>query len=355
VTCTLEVSLVTLGDPATMTGGYLYHRRMAVAARRHSASVRFVSFPHAPWPLSSAAGLGVVRDAAQADVCLLDSICAALAAPWLNALPRSVPLAAILHQPPGGIDHGPLRSALQRRLDLAAYRRCAALVLASSALQTSLPGSLRRARVVVVPPGRDPAGAHAPAGGLRAGREASLLCVGNWIERKGILSLIEAFAELPVQTATLHLVGDPWAAPRYGARVWLALERLDVMERVVVHGPEPATRLQELYAGSDVFVLPSLLEPYGTVYGEALAHGLPVVGWRAGNLVHLATDGVEGLLVEPGDIAALSDALLCLCRDVRARQGMAEAARRRAETLPTWEQSARNLFGVLRAVAGRGR
>jgi glycosyltransferase involved in cell wall biosynthesis len=113
--------------------------------------------------------------------------------------------------------------------------------------------------------------------------------------------------------------------------------------------------LQELYAGSDVFVLPSLLEPYGTVYGEALAHGLPVVGWRAGNLVHLATDGAEGLLVEPGDIAALSDALLCLCRDVRARQGMAQAARRRAEALPTWEQSARNLFGVLRAVAGRGR
>src|SRR5918992_1731193 len=349
MTRTLKVSLVTLGDPATMTGGYLYHRRMAAAAPRHAARIRFVSFPPGPWPLPSAAGRRVVRNAAGADVCVLDSICAALAAPWLNGLSTAVPLAAILHQPPGGIDHGPVRSVLQQRLDLAAYRRCAALVLASSALQTSLP-SLRRARVVVVPPGRDPAAAHAPARGLRAGRGAAVLCVGNWMERKGILSLIEAFAALPVRAATLHLVGDPWAAPRYGTRVWLTLERLDVMDRVVVHGPVSAARLQALYRGSDMFALPSLVEPYGTVYGEAMANGLPVVGWRAGNLAYLATDGVEGVLVAPGDIAALSEALLRLCEDARERRRMGEAARRRAETLPTWEESARDLFGVLRSL-----
>ena len=55
-----------------------------------------------------------------------------------------------------------------------------------------------------------------------------------------------------------------------------------------------------LYRDADVFVLPSLREPYGTVYGEAMAAGLPVVGWRAGNLPHLAGHGREGLLVEPG-------------------------------------------------------
>ena len=43
-----------------------------------------------------------------------------------------------------------------------------------------------------------------------------------------------------------------------------------------------------LYRSADVFVLPSYREPYGTVYGEAMAAGLPVVGWRAGNLPNLA-------------------------------------------------------------------
>jgi len=51
-------------------------------------------------------------------------------------------------------------------------------------------------------------------------------------------------------------------------------------------------------------VLPSWREPYGTVYGEALAAGLPVVGWRAGNLPHLVSDGVEGVVLTPGDVPA---------------------------------------------------
>jgi len=49
-------------------------------------------------------------------------------------------------------------------------------------------------------------------------------------------------------------------------------------------------------------VLPSLKEPYGTVYGEAMAFGLPVVGWRAGNLPYLAEDEQEGLILAPGDV-----------------------------------------------------
>jgi glycosyltransferase involved in cell wall biosynthesis len=349
----LEVSLVTLGDPDTMTGGYLYHRRMASAAPDHGARVRFVSFPNGPWPLATIVASRVMEDALRADVCVLDSICASLAAPWLWTRPPKGPVAAILHQPPGGIDHGALRSLAQRRLDVATYRRCVTLVLASSALEASLPRALAD-KSVVVPPGRDPYRDRAPAvPNLRAGRGAALLCAGNWVERKGIVDLVEAFADLPHATATLHLVGDPWAEPRYGAKVWLALERLDVLDRVVVHGPVSAGRLQELYAGADLFVLPSLREPYGTVYGEAMASGLPVVGWRAGNLLRLATDGIEGALVPVGDIPALRTALLRLCTDGEERRRMGKAARRRAAALPTWEQSALALFDVLHDVSGR--
>ena len=73
------------------------------------------------------------------------------------------------------------------------------------------------------------------------------------------------------------------------------LSRPDLAGRVVVHGPLAAERVAALYRAADVFVLPSLREPYGTVWGEAMAVGLPVVGWRAGNLPHLAEHGREGL------------------------------------------------------------
>ena len=106
-----------------------------------------------------------------------------------------------------------------------------------------------------------------------------------------------------------------------------------------------------LYRDADVFVLPSLREPYGTVYGEAMAAGLPVVGWRAGNLPHLAGHGREGLLVEPGDVAGLASALRTLAehRNLRARLGA--AARRRAATFPTWEQTAEQFFATVRESA----
>src|SRR5438874_2252502 len=64
-------------------------------------------------------------------------------------------------------------------------------------------------RIRVVPPGRDVATAIGPApGDLRRGRRTAFLCVGNWVERKGIIDLLDAFGRLPDELATLHLVGD---------------------------------------------------------------------------------------------------------------------------------------------------
>src|SRR5918993_914863 len=204
----LTVSLVTLGDPGRLTGGYRYHRRMAELAPACDASVRFLSVPDRPFP------------------------------------------------PPD----------------------------------------------------------------LRRGRRAAVLCVANWVERKGLLELLEAMARLPDGLATLHLAGDDRADARYGERVRGRLSRPDLAGRVVVHGPLPAERVAALYQAADIFALPSLREPYGTVWGEAMAAGLPVVGWRAGNLPHLAEHGREGLLASPGDVAALSAALARLAGDEDLRR-----------------------------------
>ncbi len=189
-----------------------------------------------------------------------------------------------------------------------------------------------------------------PAGDLRRGRRAALLCVANWIERKGILETLEALARLDAGTATLHLAGDDRADPRYAAAVRARLSRPDLAGRVVVHGPLPIEGIAALYQAADVFVLPSLREPYGTVWGEAMAAGLPVVGWRAGNLPHLAGDR-EALLVPPGDLEGLRQALALLATDEPLRRDMGEAARLRASQRPTWRESAALFFGSLREAA----
>ena len=351
----LTVSLVTLGDPGRLTGGYRYHRRMAELAPTCGAEVRFVSFPERPFPLPALAGPAVLRQTRAADVLALDSIAAAFLGPWLRRRPGT-PVAGSLHQPPGGIDHGPLRRGVQAPLDRLAWRRARLLLVASQDLGDQLAGQgFPPERLRVVPPGRDlPPAPAGPLPDLRRGRRVALLSVGNWVERKGFLELLEALARLPDGLATLHLTGDDRADPAYGARVRERLARPDLTGRVLVHGPLPAERVAALYQAADIFALPSLREPYGTVWGEAMAAGLPVVGWRAGNLPHLATDGREGLLAAPGDVAALSAALARLAIDEELRRRLATAAESRAATRPTWAESAALFFGALREAAAAG-
>ena len=108
---------------------------------------------------------------------------------------------------------------------------------------------------------------------------------------------------------------------------------------MVRHGKVTRDQVAGFYGAADVFVLPSLRETYGTVYSEAMACGLPCVGWNTGNLPHLIEDGVEGRVLPAGDIAGLTSALQELCRRPDLRSTMAAAARRRAQTFPTWDQT----------------
>jgi glycosyltransferase involved in cell wall biosynthesis len=352
----LRIALITLGDPNTLTGGYLYHRRMADLAPRFDARIVFVSFPERPFPLAVSDARSVLRQAGRlhARVLLLDSICAAFLGPWLVRNDPPVPLVGMLHQPPGGIDFGPPRAAVQAWLDRLAYRRAHRLLVASEHLAEQLRRSgFPPQRIEVVPPGRDVAPASGPpAGDLRRGRRAAFLCVGNWVERKGILDLLDAFDALPDDAAILHLAGNEDVEPAYAARVRRRLARPDLVGRVVRHGALPVEGVAALYTAADVFVLPSRKEPYGTVYGEAMAYGLPVIGWRAGNLPYLAEHEREGLIVPTGDIAALTGAMRRLVEDAEFRRRLGDAARARALTRPTWEASAGLLFDALRRVVG---
>jgi glycosyltransferase involved in cell wall biosynthesis len=354
----LVLPLITLGDPGRLSGGYLYHLRMANAASSHAARISFLSLPEWPFPLAALRGAAVLRRAEQleASAVLLDSIATAFAGPALALRRLRVPMIAVLHQPPGGIDHGAVRKRAQAPLDRLALRRADLLIAASDHLAEQLvEAGFPRSRIRVVPPGRDVA---PPPGGppsdLRKGRRAAFLAVANWLPRKGIIELLEAFARLPSEAGTLHLAGDDAAERRYAARVRSRLAETDLSGRVIVHGSLSLEDVATLYQAADVFVLPASREPYGTVWGEAMAFGLPVVGWRAGNLPHLAEDGREGLLVEPGDIDALSRALMRLAfeGDLRARLGA--AAKSRALSRPTWEASAALFFAAIRDVVERG-
>jgi glycosyltransferase involved in cell wall biosynthesis len=116
--------------------------------------------------------------------------------------------------------------------------------------------------------------------------------------------------------------------------------------RVVVVGGAPHDELAAYYALADVYTMPSSgPEPFSLTVPEAMGCGLPVVGTAHGGTVEIVEEGVTGLLVPPGDVAALAAALVRLCREPALATAMGARARARVAEHFTWPTQAARLAG----------
>ncbi|HXQ28029.1 MAG TPA: glycosyltransferase family 4 protein [Gemmatimonadales bacterium] len=176
-----------------------------------------------------------------------------------------------------------------------------------------------------------------PKGAVRGA--GPILFVGRLVARKGVDRLIAAVARLGQGAPIVEIVGD---GPERGALEDLA-RRLGLGARVQFRGKISAEALQESYARAAVAVLPAVVDARGDTEGlgvvllEAMNSGIPVVASRVGGIPDIVEDGVSGLLVPPGDEAALADALGRLIRDPDLAARLGAAGRERVHTHFSWD------------------
>jgi glycosyltransferase involved in cell wall biosynthesis len=110
--------------------------------------------------------------------------------------------------------------------------------------------------------------------------------------------------------------------------------------RVKLHGNQPSSVVKPMVADADLFLQHSVVDPVsGDEEGlpvailEAMAQGLAVVTTRHAGIPEAVIDGQSGLLIDEGDVAAMSEAIVCLGRDAAFRQELGRNA---------WEQAGRN-------------
>ena len=154
-----------------------------------------------------------------------------------------------------------------------------------------------------------------------------ILYVGRLSQLKGALVLVEAMAEVVKAhpEADLVIVGDGEVRDRLAARI----DALGLSGRVHLAGFQPQDTVRAAMAQADVFTLPSFAEGVPVVFMEAMASGTPVVATQIAGVSELVEDGISGLIVPPGDVAALSDALSHLLSDADLRAAMGDAGRTR--------------------------
>ncbi len=183
--------------------------------------------------------------------------------------------------------------------------RAARMVLCVSESLTDTARSLGAREVRVVP-----MGIAVPDTTVEPEDPPHVLFVGRLSEEKGVFELEEAAGDLP-----LVVVGD---GPL----------RDHVPDTV---GFVPPAELPGYFDRAAVVVCPSRREGYGVVARQAMAHARPVVATAVGGLVEAIVDGESGLLVPPGDIAALRQALRRLLDDPELRASLGAAARERIQ------------------------
>jgi len=216
-------------------------------------------------------------------------------------------------------------------------------------------------RIGIVPHGlTDDAADVAPRPG---GGPVEVLFVGRLEPRKGIDVLLDALPGLAGRfpDAVFTIAGDDSVEGPSGATYRRAFEEShpELFGRVVFTGRVADTELRELYARCDVFVAPSRFESFGLVLIEAMMFSKPVVT-TTGCMLGIVDDGVNGLVVDPGDAGALSGALARLVGSEQLRAEMGHRSREIYEeryTVDVMVATANEFFDVFtgRVTAGAGR
>lgn len=180
-------------------------------------------------------------------------------------------------------------------------------------------------------------------------REDEMVClfIGRGFERKGLETLVEAMALVPRTIPVRAMIIGDGAIGAYRERAM----RLRVGDRVLFLGPRDNP--EDYYGAADVFVLPSVYDPFPNACLEAMSSGLPVITTRVTGIAEWIENGVDSVVVEESaDVAALADAIGRMAeRSVRREMGA--RARAKAEQLGIARHVERTL-GVYEELAGAG-
>ncbi len=142
--------------------------------------------------------------------------------------------------------------------------------------------------------------------------------------------------------------------PKENGVIERLVKELDLGDTVRFTGRIAQEEFARYYAEATMAVIPSLYEGFGMPAGEAMACGVPVISTTGGALPEVVGDA--GVLVPPGDAAALRDAILALLNDPERRSNLGEAGLARVRGSLTWRHAAEKTVEVYReAIDAHGR
>lgn len=359
----MQLGLVIYGSLNSVSGGYLYDRKLVEHLRREGDEVEIISLPWRDYPRHLGDNLsGPLHQrlaSGRWDVLLQDE----LNHPSLFQLNCRLktgafpPIVTIVHH----LRSSEARPAWQNRF----YRQIEARYL-NSVDGYIFNSKATRAEAAAAAAVNSKPGLIAYPAGDRFGSgfaddeitcraalpgDLKIIFVGNLIPRKGLLTLLDALRQVPAGAWVLNVVGS--GEPAFERRIRRRVEASGLAGRVRLLGRLSDSDLAAKLKESHVLCVPSTYEGFGIVYLEGMAFGLPAIAGASGGAPEIITDGEDGFIVPDAGAQALADRLALLAADRERLLRMSLAARRRYLAHPTWDETAARIRCFLLEQAAR--
>jgi glycosyltransferase involved in cell wall biosynthesis len=371
----MKIGLVIYGSLDTLSGGYLYDRKLVEYLRAQGDTVEVISLSpgthdrsdwrnylaHLSDNLSFRLPLGL-------DILIQDE----LNHPSLlnaNRVSHPYPVISLVHHLRCSEQRPAWQNAFYRLIERGYLRSVDGFIFNSATTREvvlALAGTAKPNLIAYPPTDRFGSGLTVfPDGGAdRIQSRASnipplrLLFLGNVIPRKGLHTILDALALLQTSIKDtpktplfkLDVIGSLTADPQYANEIRDQADRLSP-GTVYLYGALDNDPLVEKLGTAHVLVVPSSYEGFGIVYLEGMAFGLPAIGTTSGAASEIITQGKNGFLIRPDDAQTLASHLAALAsnRDLLTR--MSINAVQRYQQQPRWNVTAESIRQFLLAQA----
>lgn len=327
------------GDITTLTGGYIYDRRIIEGLRSLGHNVHHIELPASyPYPTQDVSGTTAALLGANPDdrPMIIDGL-AYGAIPTSDLAQITSPMIALVHHPlakEGGSTPARNDHLFQTERNNLALARHTLVPSPHTAAILVSEYDVPRDRITVVRPGTD-----RPTGGDAKTHPPVILSVGIQARRKGHDILLMALAkimDLPWQAVIVGAEHEP----EHARQLISLTDALGLGDRVQFTGQVSSQALTNYYQEASIFALATRYEGYGIVFDEAQAHGLPIVSCATGAVPDTVPPQTR-ILVPPDAPAPFATALRSLLLNPEHRERLTRAARLASLSFPSWEDAAR--------------
>jgi len=369
----MRIGLVIYGSLDTLSGGYLYDRKLVEYLHAQGDTVEIISLPwrnyaahltdnfHFRLPYSSVIARSEATKQSQNnqpfDILIQDE----LNHPSLiiaNQGKRTYPIVSLVHHLRCSEWRAAWQNSFYRWVEKKYLQSVDGFIFNSETTKNAVNGLMDYGMpsVVAYPP-TDRFGDAISEDEIRTRANSSdfrILFLGNVIYRKGLHILIEALNRVGrdnISSYKLDVVGGLTAEPNYARTMQAKVEVSGLKSKVFFHGALDKTPLGEKFKQAHVLVVPSSYEGYGIVYLEGMGFGLPAIATTAGAAGEIITHGEDGYLMQFEDAATLANLFNELARNRELLLRLSLNAVRRYRAQPKWEDTAESIRGFLQVIA----